>query len=113
MDRGKEVAQIHAQDNAFAGTRGGEGLDGAGLHESVCSGVGWDSLKNARKNPLLDMFEVELGSLDEADVAGIFAEDAVVIVGEGSVDPRGLTGAEAFAVGEPFQFTRRDAQPLG
>lgn len=113
VDRGKEILQVHAQDNALAGVRCGEGLDGARLYESMRCRMCGDLLEDARENLLLDMLEAALGSFDEADVAGIFREDAVVVVRERTVDVRRLAGAETFAIGEPFQFIRSDFEPRG
>jgi len=110
---GKKSFRVHAQDNALAGMRCCEGLDGAAFDEAMCSRMCGDLLEDTGENLLLDMLEAEFGSFDEAEAAGVFGKDAVVVVGEGAVDQRRSSGAEALAVGKPFEFGGSDFEPLG
>jgi hypothetical protein len=80
VDGGEEVFEVHAQDDAFAGMGRGEGVDGSRSDEAVGGWVSGDVVKNAGEYLLLDFFEAGFGRFNEADVAGVFREDAVVIV---------------------------------
>lgn len=72
-EAGKEVFQVHAQNDAPAYVRSGKGLDGASLHKAMRRGVRRNAVKDGKQNAPLHLFEARLGSLDRRMLPLAFA----------------------------------------
>ena len=100
-DGGKEILQVHFQDDALAQVGRDESVDGPAFYESMGGRMRRNLVKNLREYFPLQILKPQFGRFNQSNGAGFFRQDAIVIVPEAWV--LGLI-REPFQIREPEQF---------
>src|ERR1017187_1339410 len=106
---GKEILQVHPQDNALAHVRGDERLDGPPSQKPLRRGMRWNPGKNPRQDLPLQFLQPHLRRFNQSNTAGAFRPHLVTIVPQSR--PISLV-PESLEIGEPSQLAVIEQKPV-
>ena len=107
---GEEMVEVEAQNHGLSGMGRGESGDGSAFHEAVNRGVDRDAIEDFHEDAALELFQLGLRCFQQTHSAGALRHQAIVVMLQrGAV----ALAAEAFEVGEPFEFARVERKPSG
>ena len=113
----EKILKVHAQNYGLTRVGSRERGDGALFAEAMNCFVRRDVVEEIVEDAALQLLQARLGGFDQANCrlrpcASGLREDAIMIVEEWR-DAACAFAVEVPAVGKPFQFWRREVEPLG